>query len=211
MSLRISNTISMKIFTISVIVVSLTLSVVGALGKEKCDVLQDVVPDAIEFAVLKALYDNQGGVNWTKKTNWPTAGNWPATASSAQFGTWYGIKVENGDIVEINLNANALAGPLPTVISNLQQLRLLTMYNNTAMGGSIPASLTTIPTLQHLNLSNCGLTGTIPSALFNSQVLGILDLQSNALTGGIPTNVGNASNLTLLSLTANRTLGVPFR
>src|SRR5690606_20212945 len=38
---------------------------------------EGIVPDAIEFAALKDLYDNLGGPTWTNKTNWPSPGNWP--------------------------------------------------------------------------------------------------------------------------------------
>ncbi len=34
----------------------------------------NTVPDAVELAVLKNIYDSLGGETWTNKTNWPTTG-----------------------------------------------------------------------------------------------------------------------------------------
>src|SRR5882762_9876399 len=101
----------------------------------------NVVADNTELAVLKALYDSLGESGWTTKTNWPTPGNWPATATSAQFGTWYGVTVTNGDISTINLSSNGLSGKIPSSISNLSKLSILNFSYNTNISGSIPSSI----------------------------------------------------------------------
>src|SRR5260221_3329302 len=69
---------------------------------------QNLVPDSLEFKALKDLYTNTDGSSWTTKTNWPTT--WPSTATSAQFGTWYGVTVTNGDISTIAMANNNLTG-----------------------------------------------------------------------------------------------------
>jgi hypothetical protein len=68
----------------------LTIVLTGILnfgGYAKSPAPVDAVPDAVEFAALKAIYDNLGGATWTTKTNWPASGSWPTSATSAQFGT----------------------------------------------------------------------------------------------------------------------------
>ncbi len=60
----------------------------------------DEVPDDVELAVLKLFYDSLAGSGWTNKTNWPAAGSWPSSATSALFGTWFGVVVVNGDIAK---------------------------------------------------------------------------------------------------------------
>ncbi|KAI8554901.1 hypothetical protein RHMOL_Rhmol05G0133100 [Rhododendron molle] len=77
-------------------------------------------------------------------------------------------------LVSLDLYLNNLSGPIPKSLGNLQKLCFLDMMsgppnslnarrlNNNSFSGSIPLSLTTIPTLQVLDLSNNRLTGVIP-------------------------------------------------
>jgi len=166
----------------------------------------DSVPDDVEFALLKKFYDSLGGSAWTKKTNWPTTGNWPATATSTQFGAWYGITVVNGDITQIILSNNKLTGKIPSNVGDLTALKALDLNTNSISGG-IPMSLATIPGMQQIVLYRCALTGTIPAAIFNNTGLQVLNLAYNKLTGTIPTNVVNATALTSLILASNLLTG----
>ncbi|KAJ3688566.1 hypothetical protein LUZ61_017730 [Rhynchospora tenuis] len=78
-----------------------------------------------------------------------------------------------------------LSGSLPEFLFlNHQKLYDLTLSSN-AFSGSIPASLSTIPTLNHLDLSNNSLIGTIPPDLVHGQYA-TLYLTDNRLTGEIP-------------------------
>ncbi|SKC85116.1 RHS repeat-associated core domain-containing protein [Ohtaekwangia koreensis] len=167
----------------------------------------DVVPDAVEFAALKAIYDNLGGSGWTTKTNWPASGSWPSSATSAQFGTWYGVTVTNGDISKIVLPSNKLTGTIPSEIGSLQAMNTLNMYNNLGITGSIPTSIGQVSALQFIYLYTCNLTGTIPSSLFDIAGLQYVALANNKLSGSIPSNVGNATGLTYLGLHANDLTG----
>lgn len=60
---------------------------------------QGKVPDSIENQALVDLYNSTNGDEWTDRTNW-LQGN-----TSADFATWHGITVENGDITEIDLSS----------------------------------------------------------------------------------------------------------
>jgi len=166
----------------------------------------NVVPDDIELAVLKNIYDSLGGSTWTSSTNWPTTGNWPATATSSQFSTWKGITVSYGDISSISLTNNNLTGVIPKSIARLARLKTLYLQKN-SIGGSIPVALGKITTLTNLLLDHNALTGTIPTELGNLTSLLQLTLHNNTLTGAIPSSLGNLTSLDMLNVSYNQLSG----
>jgi RHS repeat-associated protein len=165
----------------------------------------NIVPDNIEFAVLKNIYDSLGGSSWKTKTNWPTS--WPASATSAQFGTWYGVTVTNGDITKISLINNGLSGVLPKTISKLTKLKQLYLNNNTNISGSIPSSYGSLSSLLDIDLSTNALSGSIPTTFGSLTALTRLKLNNNALTGSIPTQLANLAALTELYVHVNQLTG----
>src|SRR5690606_3507021 len=126
----------------------------------------DQVPDSVELAVLKDLYDSLGGANWTDKTNWPLPGQWPSSATSSDFGAWFGITVTNGDISIISLGFNDLAGTIPSSLGNLSGLSQLYLHVN-EISGSIPSSLGNLSNLEWLWLDGNQLSGSIPASFGN--------------------------------------------
>lgn len=84
----------------------------------------DVQSDQAEFEMLKALYDQTGGANWKHHTNW-LQGN-----TSADFSTWYGVTVENGDVVGVHLGNNNLTGEIPKDLYHLVRLRSVSFAGN---------------------------------------------------------------------------------
>ena len=60
--------------------------------------------------------------------------------------TWYGVKVENDHVVELNLQGNNLKGSLPEAMGDLVYLQKLNLSFNT-LTGIIPS---TIGSLQYL-------------------------------------------------------------
>jgi Leucine-rich repeat (LRR) protein len=190
----------------------------------------NVVPDDVELAALKDLWDNTGGQAWTNKTGWPTAGNWPATATAAQMDAWNGINIANGDITEVILTNNHLVGTIPTSIGNLTKLMTLRFDVNT-LSGTVPSSinanlsslqtlvlsstsLTTMPdlgaltNLQTLSLANNPFTaGPVPQWLANLTSLRSLNLTSAHLTGTIPDLWGSMPLLTNVSMQSNSLTG----
>jgi Leucine-rich repeat (LRR) protein len=165
----------------------------------------NVIPDNVELAVLRNIYDSLAGSGWTTKTNWPTAETWPASATSAQFGTWFGVTVSNGDIQRISLPNNNLIGVLPKSIAQLSRLKYVYLGTN-QISGTIP-SYTGLPLLQHFLVNNNLLTGSIPAELGNLTGLTILKLDNNSLTGSIPTTLGSLPLLTDLFLNNNQLSG----
>ncbi len=165
---------------------------------------EGAVPDAVEYAALKDLFTSTNGANWTNKTNWPTT--WPATATSAEFGTWFGVTVTNGDVTSIQLALNNLIGTIPISIGNLTELTSLELQGN-QFSGSIPSSVGNLLKLTTLYLFKNALTGGIPSEIGNLINLTALHLGDNQLAGSIPSSLGNLTNIILFILSGNQLSG----
>src|SRR5690606_8008286 len=145
---------------------------------------EGIVPDAIEFAALKDIYDNLGGPNWTNKTNWPSPGNWPASATITQMDSWFGITVANGDLTQIVLDINNLNGTIPESVGNLLGLKRIDFGEND-ISGTLPESLVALTNLEDLRLNDNHLTGHIPENIGVLSKLKVLDFGRNNLTGTI--------------------------
>lgn len=166
----------------------------------------DLVPDHIELAVLKSIYDSLGGGNWTNKTNWPLPGQWPSSATSTEFDSWYGIGVSNGDITSIDLTQNSLVGSIPASLTTLSSLKYLNLTLN-QLNGSIPSDFGNLSNLETLRLNSNDLEGIIPPSLGDLITLKNLDLGYNQLSGTIPASLGDIDSLRKLYLANNQLSG----
>nr|WP_321355549.1 gliding motility-associated C-terminal domain-containing protein [uncultured Draconibacterium sp.] len=101
------------------------------------------VEDQTEISALTDFFNSTNGSYWTDNTNW----------LSPDLSTWFGIFIENGDVVEIILNDNNLEGELPNSIGNLTSLKKLFLARNN-LAGAIPQELANIETLLHYKLNN---------------------------------------------------------
>ena len=169
-------------------------------------------------AALEALYDGTDGPFWTNNMNWKTA---------APLGQWHGVTTDAaGRVTNLDLDDNALAGPIPAALGSLSNLQSLALGQNTLTGpipaalgslsnlesldlgvnlltGPIPATLGNLSSLESLVLSRNALAGPIPAALGSLSSLAVLRLDQNALTGAIPTALGDLSSLETLDLSKN--------
>ncbi len=149
-------------------------------------------------AALEALYDATGGPDWTDNTNWKT---------SAPLGEWHGVKTDaDGRVIDLLLSDNALTGPIPAELGNLENLENLGLGFN-ALTGRIPGELGALAGLWQLHLAGNALSGPLPAELGNLANLGSLSLQSNELTGPIPEALGRLVNLWELQLDGNELTG----
>ncbi|KAJ0082782.1 hypothetical protein Patl1_11669 [Pistacia atlantica] len=87
----------------------------------------------------------------------------------------------------LDLNACLLGGTIPDFISNLTQVRFLTLSHNN-LSGSIPSWLLKLPKLGYLDLSSNQLQGVLPPhiELHSFELPTTLNLASNQLRGSIP-------------------------
>ncbi|MDW8211772.1 MAG: LamG-like jellyroll fold domain-containing protein [Cytophagales bacterium] len=130
--------------------------------------------------ILVALYRAMGGEAWHHRFDF-----------SRPVATWFGIKVENGRVREINLSNNNLTGEIPDIF--IPQ----------------PRGLGVLDSLIYLNLSHNRIRGNIPPSLANHRRLTYLDLSFNGLEGDLPAHLGDLSQLRTVWLSGNRFTSVP--
>ncbi|KAJ1401340.1 Serine-threonine/tyrosine-protein kinase, catalytic domain [Sesbania bispinosa] len=155
---------------------------------------------------------------------------WDPSTPSAPC-DWRGILCFKNRVHELRLPRLQLTGPLSPSLSNLSQLRKLSLHSNNfnssipsslshclflravylhnnKLSGNLPPPLLNLTNLQILNLAHNLLSGTIPGNLSTS--LRFLDLSSNAFSGDIPANFTSKSQLQLINLSYNGfTGGIP--
>ena len=167
-----------------------------------------------EKKIIKQLYTETGGPDWTESQNW--------TVSGVGICNYQGITCSEGShdnegVTEIDLTNMGLSGTIPSAvwalphlkslvvpqnavtvsfkhISNAQKLRVLNIAStNTAslegLAGA-PASL------HELYLDSLDLTGTFPDAILDvGENLKILKIDYNHFSGTIPSNIDALSSL----------------
>ena len=168
-----------------------------------------------ERAALVNLYASSSGEQWSQQ--------WDLT-KDPQY--WYGIKIKNGSVIEINLRGNALKGNFPTLLSSLPKLQKLDLSSNQLVG-EVPSSLSSNTNLVRLDISNNRLTGDPANTilpLFNLKeislgnnqfifsdienllqyfpTLQVLDLSRIGLNA-VPQKISTLTNLKVLNLSNN--------
>ena len=129
-----------------------------------------------DYLAVVDLYDATGGNSWTDNTKW--VGRDP-------MAEWHGITVQNGKVTEIRLPGNNLTGKLPEEL-DFPNLRVLDLQGN-ALTGPLPSAGSALKSLESLNLNGNEFTGTVPAALAPSgSRLKALGLAGNELSGQLP-------------------------
>ncbi len=152
---------------------------------------QGSVPDKKEAQALRELFAAAGGMQWMHKTGWLSDG-----CHHTEFAQWYGVTVQDGDVVALDLSANGLAGTLPASLVRLQRLESLQLQYN-SLTGSIPDSVAYLGILSNLDLSNNQLNGSLPAMLGISYKLAAVNLGHNNLNGPLPSSMFWGGLLTL--------------
>jgi Leucine-rich repeat (LRR) protein len=109
----------------------------------------DQVPDAEELVALTALYNQLGGTSWTNSTDWLSG------SSAADFATWHGVTVVDGDVTAIDLSSNNLTGTIPAELTQLAALASINLSGN-HLSGDLPEGLAGMSGLETLDLSENG-------------------------------------------------------
>ncbi len=153
-----------------------------------------VLAAAGDRAALVALFAATDGPNWFSGHNWGT---------DAPLGDWYGVTTDAvGRVVELDLQRNNLAGPIPPEVGDLTGLENLYLSRN-ALTGAIPPTVSNLVNLQRLFLSRNRLTGRIPAEIGALSSLWHLWLDTNRFTGSVPPEIGNLVTLRSLHLFGN--------
>lgn len=117
--------------------------------------------------------------------------------------SWQGVKCVQGRVVRFALPGFGLRGKIPPdTVTHLDQLRILSLKNN-SLSGSIP-DLSRLVNLKTLLLDHNSFSGFFPLSLLPLHHLLILDLSHNNLTGSIPNDINGLDRLTSLRLDSNR-------
>lgn len=118
----------------------------------------------------------------------------------------FGRRVTAIDLAGTEDQPGRLSGFIPAQLSLLTELRHLELQHNRLVG-SIPPELGDLIELTWLQLGGNRLSGEIPPELGNLVNLSGLLLYGNDLTGQIPAALGALINLTTLSMGGNRLTG----
>ncbi|KAL3726039.1 hypothetical protein ACJRO7_030996 [Eucalyptus globulus] len=119
------------------------------------------------------------------------------------FCQWRGVKCAQGRVVRLALPSSGLRGSLAAAtLSRLDQLRVLTLHNN-SLSGPLP-DLSPLANLRSLSLGLNSFSGPFPSSLLSLRRLRVLDLGRNAFAGPIPAQITALDRLDTLLLDGNR-------
>ena len=131
--------------------------------------------------------------------------NWSADLAMA---SWDGIRVGGFPkrVTRLHLHAKELTGTVPAALSQLDELQHLNLERN-QLTGSIPGELGMLSELTNLALGQNKLTGAIPAEIAKMPKLGSLYLRQNQLSGGLPEGLGTSDALWLVSVERNGLTG----
>jgi len=132
-------------------------------------------------------------------------GSW-GKEGQLRVGDWEGVTVISGRVTAIDLLEAGLRGKLPVQLSSLKSLQRLDLGSNELSGG-IPPWLTRLARLRVLQLDGNQLGGAIPAGLASLKNLRSLTLGDNGLIGPIPAELGDLAELQILALQNNALSG----
>ncbi|CAH2064517.1 unnamed protein product [Thlaspi arvense] len=119
---------------------------------------------------------------------------------------WRGVECSQDRVSRLVLDGVGLRGRFsPETLSRLDQLRVLSLENN-SLSGSIP-DLSPLVSLRSLILSRNDFSGTISPSILSLRRLTVLDLSYNSFSGSIPSDINSLSRLSSLNLEFNRFSG----
>ncbi|OMP03896.1 hypothetical protein COLO4_10127 [Corchorus olitorius] len=122
--------------------------------------------------------------------------------ASFQFCDWQGVTCYQQKVVRLILEDLDLGGVFaPDTLSHLDQLRVLSLQNN-SLTGPIP-DLSGLINLKTLFLDHNFFTGSFPPSILSLHRIRTLDLSYNNLTGPLPTSLASLDPLYYLRLDWN--------
>ncbi|KAL6907912.1 hypothetical protein ACP4OV_002082 [Aristida adscensionis] len=107
------------------------------------------------------------------------------------------------ELVVLRIDYNKLISGLPSTLSNLSSLHVISLSNN-QLTGAIPESITSMQNLMLLDVSNNYMSGPIPKRIGMIKSLQKMYLHGNKLSGPIAGSIGNLSMLEYIQLSDNQ-------
>ncbi|KAJ0113227.1 hypothetical protein Patl1_02529 [Pistacia atlantica] len=134
--------------------------------------------------------------------------------STTDHCTWFGVTCDRftGRVTGLALvgavtsSSNVIAGTLPASISELAELRTLSIPHN-VFSGQIPASIGELRFLEVVELQGNNFSGEIPYEISKLEALRVLNLSFNSLSGEVPRRVIGGGNLSVIELSNNQLAG----
>lgn len=153
-----------------------------------------------ERNALINIYNTTSGEQWSQK--------WDLEKDPKY---WYGIKIKNGNVAEINLRGNALKGNFPAVLGSFPKLRKLDLSSN-QLSGEVSSSISSLIDLTRLDISNNRLSGDPTVAILPLSKLEELSIGNNLFTfSDIETFLQNFPLLEVLDLSHIGLNAVPLK
>lgn len=126
---------------------------------------------SISFAERTALvniYNATSGDQWSQQWNFEKDPK-----------TWFGVKVKNGIVTELNLRGNGLKGNFPAAVGSLSNLTRIDLSSN-QLSGEVAPSVSALSALKSIDISNNQFSGDPTAALVPLSNLTELSLGNNA-------------------------------
>lgn len=119
---------------------------------------------------------------------------------------WRGVSCLQGRVIRFVLQGIGLRGVFaPNTLSLLDQVRILSLQNN-SLFGPVP-DLSRLVNLKSLFLDHNSFSGNFPPSILSLHRLRILDLSYNNLSGSIPAEITGLDRLSSLQIEWNRFTG----
>ncbi|KAJ8637818.1 hypothetical protein MRB53_012085 [Persea americana] len=145
--------------------------------------------DALALIAFKASADARNGLQFSSK-------------KSLGHCQWQGVACARGKVVRVVLEGLFLGGTFaPNTLTRLDQLRVLSLKNN-SLSGPIP-DLSGLVNLKSLFLDHNSFSGYFPSSVLSLHRVRTMDLSYNNLTGAIPAQLSALDRLYYLRLDSN--------
>ncbi|CAL0304922.1 unnamed protein product [Lupinus luteus] len=110
------------------------------------------------------------------------------------------------DLSYVDLSMNNFVGGIPSDISQAIQLEYFNVSYNPQLGGIIPSQIWSLPLLQKISASSCGILGNL-SSFEPCKSISAIELDRNKLSGTIPNSVSNCQALKQMKLSNNNLTG----
>ncbi|KAL2483942.1 Protein STRUBBELIG-RECEPTOR FAMILY 8 [Forsythia ovata] len=180
----------------------------------------DGTTDPSDVQGLQVLYTSLN--NPTQLNGWKSSGGDPCGES------WKGVKCQGSAVVSVQISGLGLSGTMGYLLNNLMSLKTLDLSGNNIhdaipyqlppnltslnlannnISGNLPYSISSMASLNYLNISRNSLSQSIGDVFVNHSALATLDLSFNNFTGDLPPSSNSLTNLSTLHVQNNQLTG----